>query len=129
MTAIDDAYARAGIEIAHRIRAELVCCDVYAQGIPPGLTKGHAICYWGEVSARIAENAAATAVVGPEVSSGTYAYAVGVLEARGYDRGLKFLRDEAARWAPDAENISASRTMWAAYETAADLLEFVREDT
>lgn len=40
-------------EIAARIRAELVCCDCYdgSGDIPPG----HAICYWGEAAARLAE--------------------------------------------------------------------------
>jgi len=67
-------------QIAHRIRAELVCCDIYecvqasaaglmatdkelahqdayANAIGKALLRGtwHELCYWGEASARIAE--------------------------------------------------------------------------
>jgi hypothetical protein len=47
-------------EIAYRIRAEFVCCDIYQQThkLPMGPRVGegsHAICYWGEAAARIAE--------------------------------------------------------------------------
>lgn len=67
-------------QIAHRIRAELVCCDVYediqaevaalrtadknleyrdvyANAIGRATLRGtwHELCYWGEASARIAE--------------------------------------------------------------------------
>lgn len=60
-------------EIAAEIRAELVCCNIYDRLSPileaknaSGLwaevtdenTKGHQICYWGEVAARIAETCA-----------------------------------------------------------------------
>jgi hypothetical protein len=64
----------AAAEIAYKIRAELVCCDVYDRVAPirdeiqaqqPGWGEaigelddaidGHAICYWGEVAARITE--------------------------------------------------------------------------
>ena len=51
-------------EIAYRIRAELVCCDVYDQfggdfNGYVGLDSSdlHTICFWGEAAARIAENA------------------------------------------------------------------------
>lgn len=46
---------------AYRIRAELVCCRIYEQindthEIPLGqIPPLHAICYWGEAAARIAE--------------------------------------------------------------------------
>ena len=46
----------AGAVIAHRIRAELVCCDTFdGTGTWPD---GHALCYWGEAAARLAEEAA-----------------------------------------------------------------------
>ena len=70
--------AYVGDQIAFRIRAELVCCDIYDQvrreaarapeeGVPEGheiqnaigraiLRKHwHDLCYWGEASAQIAE--------------------------------------------------------------------------
>lgn len=45
--------------IAYRIRAELVCCDLYERthASPASVKVGegpHAICYWGEAAARIA---------------------------------------------------------------------------
>lgn len=67
-------------QIAYRIRAELVCCDIYgvvqaeaaklkefdlcgdkkpvANAIGRAVNRGdwHEICYWGEASARIAED-------------------------------------------------------------------------
>lgn len=53
--------AAAGRQIAYRIRAELVCCNVYDE-VQAGRRKhpevsgsSHTICYWGEASARIAE--------------------------------------------------------------------------
>lgn len=43
--------------IAYEIRAELVCCDIYESHDPGKAERaGHAICYWGEAAARIAEN-------------------------------------------------------------------------
>lgn len=44
--------------IARKIRAELVCCDIYArtQGTEDAGEGDHAICFWGEASARIAES-------------------------------------------------------------------------
>lgn len=49
-------------QIAYRIRAELVCCDIYERThpSPAGLKASegpHAICYWGEAAARIAMEA------------------------------------------------------------------------
>jgi hypothetical protein len=47
--------------IAEEIRRELVCCDIYdrAEGshgaILAAERAGHAICFWGEAAARIAE--------------------------------------------------------------------------
>lgn len=62
--------------VAYRIRAELVCCDIYdtvqkwatefeSRGVPNALQvamdnarvarRWHDLCYWGEASARIAE--------------------------------------------------------------------------
>lgn len=48
--------------IAYRIRAELVCCQIFEQTHDtPAWERAsqgrHSICYWGEVSARIAEEA------------------------------------------------------------------------
>lgn len=46
-------------QIAYRIRAKLVCCDIYektAETSRPRVGEGpHAICFWGEAAARIAE--------------------------------------------------------------------------
>lgn len=51
-------------QIAYRIRAELVCCDIYARvNVRKELTlteamktkDWHDLCYWGEASAQIAE--------------------------------------------------------------------------
>lgn len=62
--------AAVGQRIAERIRAELVCCDVYDRVAPvlaaevgagrwaevtDRRTRGHTICYWGEAAARLAE--------------------------------------------------------------------------
>lgn len=42
--------------IAYRIRAELVCCDVYERDHDTDRAgRTHAICFWGEAAARIAE--------------------------------------------------------------------------
>lgn len=49
-------------KIAEKIRAELVCCYIYER-IQAGeqvSRGGHHLCYWGEASARIAEDMAAT---------------------------------------------------------------------
>jgi hypothetical protein len=48
------------IAIAYRIRAELVCCDIYERSHRDGtaelVSEGpHSICFWGEAGARIAE--------------------------------------------------------------------------
>lgn len=57
------------LEIAHRIRAELVCCDIYDRvqeemeqdGMPNSIARAilrdewHDICYWGEAAAKLAE--------------------------------------------------------------------------
>lgn len=51
-------------DVAVRIRAELVCCDIYARVNDKGeltlfeamnLTEYHDMCYWAEAAARIAE--------------------------------------------------------------------------
>jgi hypothetical protein len=43
--------------IAYRIRAELVCCDVYERDHDTERAgETHAICFWGEAAARIAED-------------------------------------------------------------------------
>ncbi|GIF14818.1 hypothetical protein [Actinoplanes teichomyceticus] len=42
-------------QIAYRIRAELVCCDVYDRDHDTERAgKTHSICFWGEAAARIA---------------------------------------------------------------------------
>lgn len=57
------------LEIAHRIRAELVCCDIYDRlqdemehetninpiGRAILRDEWHGICYWGEAAAKLAE--------------------------------------------------------------------------
>jgi hypothetical protein len=48
--------------IAHRIRAELVCCEIFQQTHDtPAWERAsqgaHSLCYWGEVAARITEDA------------------------------------------------------------------------
>jgi hypothetical protein len=59
-----DARQLHGAQIAYRIRAELVCCQIYGRVHDTGeLTlkqalksrDWHDLCYWGEASARIAE--------------------------------------------------------------------------
>ena len=50
----------AGRQIAYRIRAELVCCNIFGRindthEVPYGQYRGHDLCYWGEAAARIAE--------------------------------------------------------------------------
>lgn len=59
-----EVAADVSARIAHRIRAELVCCDIYGQvndtktltleaaQEPPGW---HDLCYWGEAAARCAD--------------------------------------------------------------------------
>lgn len=43
--------------IAYEIRAELVCCDILDTKDPGRAERtGHAICYWGEAAARLAED-------------------------------------------------------------------------
>jgi hypothetical protein len=51
------AGGRAAAEaIAHNIRAELVCCDIYDRDAGTERAgQTHAICFWGEAGARIAE--------------------------------------------------------------------------
>lgn len=47
---------QAGEDVAYRIRAELVCCDIY--DLDAGTKRAgrtHSICFWGEAGARIAE--------------------------------------------------------------------------
>lgn len=70
-----DALEEQRAGIAYRIRAELVCCDVYQRGldllaafhphdeVDRGLAwdrfmeahSTHTLCYWGEAAARLAE--------------------------------------------------------------------------
>ena len=55
--------------VAYRIRAELVCCDLYEQvhDTPAADNLGdHAICFWGEAAARLVEDA--------KTDAGWYAY-------------------------------------------------------
>ncbi len=57
--AVEAARREAGKAIADRIIAELVCCHVYEEHAEAGSynesVHGHAICYWGEAGARIAQ--------------------------------------------------------------------------
>lgn len=57
----DEAYAKGVADtakaIAYRIRAELVCCHIYDEDAwTERAGTRHAICFWGEAGARIAEN-------------------------------------------------------------------------
>jgi hypothetical protein len=68
--AAGEASRAVGAHIAHRIRAELVCCDQYgkthdgltyeqSKAAVAGLKRGrgyHDLCYWGEAAARLAED-------------------------------------------------------------------------
>jgi hypothetical protein len=48
-----------GATIAYRIRAELVCCDIYEKTAwTDEAGRRHPICFWGEAAARIAEEVA-----------------------------------------------------------------------
>lgn len=57
------AVRQRGQDIAYRIRAELVCCNLFERVQSGELTIGqakatpewHDLCYWGEASARLAE--------------------------------------------------------------------------
>lgn len=59
----DQAGRQRGQDIAFRIRAELVCCDLFERVQQSELTitqaqssrDWHDLCYWGEASARLAE--------------------------------------------------------------------------
>lgn len=60
----DEVVAQRGKDIAFRIRAELVCCDIYDRvNVRHELTlpqvenqhTGHLLCYWGEGAAQIAK--------------------------------------------------------------------------
>ena len=56
----DEEAAAIGRQIAYRIRAELVCCQVFRR-VQSGTESvdrigSHDICYWGEASALIAED-------------------------------------------------------------------------
>jgi len=55
----------AAADAAHRIRAELVCCDIYDKvngaremtfEAAIASKEWHDVCYWGEVAARLAES-------------------------------------------------------------------------
>lgn len=88
-------YRRAAADIAERIRAELVCCDIYDQDAGTNRAgRTHGICFWGEASARLAEEVAATGVAGSD--SGVFTDAVEVVEARGRAKAIADLRDTAA---------------------------------
>ncbi len=53
---IASAIAEERARIAYRIRAELVCCDVYERdSYTERAGREHPICFWGEAAARIAE--------------------------------------------------------------------------
>jgi hypothetical protein len=64
----DDAHMHTRAVAAYDIRAELVCCDAYDVCRPDAFTRNdasydpeehpdyHAICYWGEAAARLAED-------------------------------------------------------------------------
>ncbi len=62
--AVSDVRVRRIIlaEAAYRIRAELVCCHVYARHANAGTwdedEHGHSICYWGEAGALLCEDTA-----------------------------------------------------------------------
>jgi hypothetical protein len=52
---VSEVESKLRASVAEGIRRELVCCDAYDRGVLPSV--GHAICYWGEAAARIAEGA------------------------------------------------------------------------
>jgi hypothetical protein len=62
-TATRQAAQQRGRDIAYRIRAELVCCDIYDRVNSGEMTLSdvkatrdwHDLCYWGEASAQVAE--------------------------------------------------------------------------
>lgn len=59
--AYDKGVADTAKAIAYRIRAELVCCHIYDEIANTKAAEhvdetGHAICFWGEAGARIAES-------------------------------------------------------------------------
>jgi len=86
-------YRRAGADIAERIRAELVCCDIHDQDAGTNRAgRTHATCFWGEASARLAEEVVATGVAGSD--SGVFTDAVEAVEARGRAKAIADLRDE-----------------------------------
>lgn len=50
-------WEQAAAAIAYDIRAELVCCDIYDKDAGTNRAgKTHAICFWGEAGARLAES-------------------------------------------------------------------------
>ncbi|MES2155860.1 MAG: hypothetical protein V4510_12060 [bacterium] len=51
-------YQQAAIDIADKIRRELVCCDAYDRHRDSREDGTHAICFWGEASARLAQDLA-----------------------------------------------------------------------
>ncbi|MFG3710815.1 hypothetical protein [Micromonospora sp. NPDC047730] len=52
----DSGRRDAAREIAYKIRAELVCCDVYDRDAHTDRAgKEHAMCFWSEASARFAD--------------------------------------------------------------------------
>jgi hypothetical protein len=92
-------YERAARDIAYRIRAELVCCDIYDHDAGTNRAgRTHAICFWGEAGARLAEGVGATGL--GEVGGGEFSEAVDAIERRGYERALAHLLDDVTyrRW-------------------------------
>lgn len=75
ITAVVNARLLAKIDrlrtsIAQRIRAELVCCDVYERDhYTDRAGRTHPICFWGEAAARIAEEADLDTGSNPGVAS------------------------------------------------------------
>lgn len=58
--AADERERQVRAYVAEEIRRELVCCHIYKRGtaveVEEARLTGHDLCYWGEASARIAED-------------------------------------------------------------------------
>lgn len=114
-------YQRAGADIAERIRAELVCCNIYDQDAGTSRAgRTHGICFWGEAGARLAEDVAVTGVAGSD--GGAFADAVEAVEARGRAKAIADLRDTAAyrMWQAKNHLYYSSRAELIAYLEAKD---------
>lgn len=84
-----DAVAAERARIAERIRAELVCCDVYDQDTGTDRAgRTHAICFWGEAAARLAED-------GDQQDATEPPGRIEQAEQRGYQRAIETLRDDS----------------------------------